>query len=426
MRRFNITPRSGSKVIARNTSRQYAISTWLLTYLFRLPKFEMKIQEAIILSHSNQGTRFKGFSTYPNDTRPIETGDHLMTLMKEKQKAFHNMLMWCTCTLFIDPTNKPIAEKKNNGLDHTETEQEYIERFSEKTPRNWALAITDDINCFAIQEGAVEEKHLLLFKKGIQKYLPDWELRGGTQFGLYFLVRKEYAEKYSVDHSLSLKLEKLKLDSRCLTLVGPTEKISNIHVPHGQPETSYKNIMRAILEDMIDQLNPKKSERILLEMVHTVSDKEHLKDGKKRRTSVSGATEIIIHCGDKVISHTVLGDFNLELNERQKLDQMVFLEIKEKFIFEWAFKTITKNAKYIAGLFIGGGMTLSADFAAVDEAGVIATAVGKKCASFFAERVSVDTATRLASAFATTYIKIIDCDSLPLHEGIIHFSPTLY
>lgn len=422
MRRFTITPRTGSKVTTGNTSHP---STWLLTCLLRLSKFEVKTLESTTLSHRNQGTRFKEFPTYENDARPIETGDHLITLMHEKQKAFHNMLMWCTCTVFIDPTNKPVAEKKNNGLDHTETEQEYTERFSEKTPRNWALAITDDINCFAIQEGVVAPKHLPLFKKGIQKHLPDWELRGGTEFGLYFLVRKEYAKQYAIDHNLPLKLEGLKLNSRCLTLVGPTEKVSNIHVPHGKPETSYKKIMHVILEDMIDQLNPKKSERILFEIAHTVSDKEHLKDGKKRRTSVSGATEIIMRCGDKMISHTVLGDFNLELNERQKLDQAVFSEIKEKVVFEWAFKTITKNAKYIAGLFIGGSMTLSADFAAVDEAGVIATALGRKNIAFFAEKVNVNIIP-LASAFAETYLKIIDCDSLPLQEGIINFSPTLY
>lgn len=369
---------------------QSFFKTWFITYLFRTPQFQMDIQEPIILSHHNQATRFKGFPTYPNDTRPIETGDHLITLYQDK--AFHNMMMMAIYILFIDPSNTPVAEKQNNGKKTTEEEEEYIVRATEETPKNWAKVITDDTNCFAIAEGVVKEKHLSLFKKGIEKHLPDWTLVGGTKFGLYFLVRKKYAEKYVIDNKLSETLKKLKLDSRCLTLTGPTEKVSNIHVPHADPEKSYKKIISVILNDMIDQLNLKSdcilSDRIVLKVTHIVSDKEHLKDGSKRLASVSGITEFTLHYNNKIISHQVLGDFNLELNERQKLDREAFSEIKEKFAFQWGFKTTSKNTKYIAGLFVGGGITLSTDFTAIDEASIIATTLGRTGHGFFAEKIA--------------------------------------
>lgn len=388
-----------SNLIFKNTPRyQPSFNTWILTCLFRTPLFQMDIQEPITLSHDNQGTRFTGFPTYPNDTRPIETGDHLITLYQDK--AIHNMMMMAIYILFIDPTNTPVAEKQNNGKKVTEKEKEYIERATEKTPRNWAKVLTDDINCFAIEEGVVEKEHLPLFKKGVEKHLPDWTLIGGTEFGLYFLARKKYAEQYVVDHQLSAELKKLKLDSRCLTLAGPTEKVSNIHVPHANPKKSYKNIVSIILKDMIDQLNPT-SDRVLLEITHIVSNKEHLKDGGTRRVSVSGITELTLRCGDKVVSHKILGDFNLELNERQKVDQAAFSELKEKFAFECAFKKISKNAKYIAGIFIGGGMTLSTDFAAIDEAGAIATTTLGRTTSFW-EKANLSNIHSLRPAFLST------------------------
>ena len=402
-----------SNLMTQNTARyQSSINNWLVTCLFRSPKFEMSVQDPITLSHGNQGTRFKGFPTYPNDMRPIETGDHLFSYYKHF--AFHNMMMRALYVLFIDPTNTPVAEKQKNGRNDTETTEQYIKRASEETPKNWAKVITDDTNCFAIEEGVVEAEHLPLFKKGIEKYLPGWELRGGTTFGLWFLVRKEYAEKYVIDNNLSSALKKLKLDSRCLTLVGPTEKVSNIHVPHSDPEINYKNIVRIILEDMVNQVNPKNSERITLDIAHIVSDQEHLKDGGTRRVSVSGITEFTLHCGDKIISHKILGDFNLALSKRQKLDQAAFSEIKEKFTVEWAFKTIAKNAKYIAGLFIGG-MTLTTDFAAMDETIAVGITALRSTIPIW-EKAIMNNAAFFSNSLVATHARMIDREYLEIHE----------
>lgn len=385
-----------SNLLFKNPPRyHYSFKTWILTCLFRTPLFQINIQEPITLSYDNQGTRFAEFPTYSNDIRPIETGDHLITFYQDK--AIHNMMMMAIYILFIDPTNTPVAEKQNNGKNTAEKEQEYIERATEKTPKNWAKVITDDINCFAIEEGVVEKEHLPFFKKGIEKHLPDWKLIGGTEFGLYFLVRKKYAEQYVVDQKLSKKLKKFKLDMRCLTLTGPTEKVSNIHVPHTNPKTNYKNMVSIILNDMIDQLNPT-SDLVLLEITHIVSDKEHLKDGGTRRVSVSGITELTLRCGNTVISHKILGDFNLELRERQQLDQEAFSALSEKFTYEWAFKTISKNAKYIAGIFIGGTMTASTDFAAIDEAGAMATTILGSTTTFW-EKANLSNIHSLRSAF---------------------------
>ena len=376
-----------SNVIFQCTPRyQSSFNTWLATWLCCLPQFKIDVQESVTLSHLNQGTRFKQFPrAQKNDVRLVETGDHLF--FHHKKLAIHNMMMCALYILFVDPTNKPIAEKVNNGRNETEAEKRYITRFSEETPANWARAITNDINCFAIQEGVVKEEHLSLFEQGIKNHLPGWELRGGTQFGLYFLVRKEYAKHYVINEKLSSELKKLNLDSRCFTLRGPKESVSNIHVPHSDPETNYKKIAHAILDDMINQLNPTRSAAVTLEITHIVSKDGHMKDGGTRRVSVDGITELTLSQGSNVISHKILGDFNLELDQRQKLDQTVFSEVQEKFAYSWVCNTVCKKLKYIAGLIIGGGVTLSTDFAAVDEAGAAATVLGRG-AAFFTENAA--------------------------------------
>lgn len=394
MRRFTSLRRGNVSTSTGHTRiNQPNIVSWLLACTLGLPRIQIK--KPITLSHQNQATRFKEFTNAQNATRPVETGDHLIS--HYQQFIFHNMMMYCLYVLHIDNTNTPVTEKQNNGLRQAETEEDYITRFSEKTIRNWALAITNDINCFAIQEGVVKQNHIPIFKKAVQKNLAcsGWKLRGGTDFGLWFLVRKEYEKEYNLDTTLSAKLKAIKLDSRCLTLSGPTEKVSNIHVPHAEPEESYKKIVRAIFEDMLDQLDLQKSKRILLTVQHIDSENEHIKDGATRCVSVSGITEFTMHYGNKKVSHKVLGDFNLGLSDRQQLDQAVFSEIKEKFdqaifakmraTFDWTFKTIIKNTKYIAGLVIGGGLTISTDFAAADEAGIVAT-FGRT--AFFSEKMT--------------------------------------
>ncbi|GEM_PF-5188467 len=394
----------------------------------------INVLPAITLCEKNQGTRFNQFKTPRNRKHPIETGDHLIAWYCHFM--FHNMMMHCSYALTADPKAKTDI-KQNNGLGKTETEQEYVTRFSDKTLKNWALAITPDIDCFTIQEGPVKQEHKDLFKKAIGDHLPGWTLRGGTEFGLWILVREKY-KYYVIDDKLSSKLKRLRLDSRCLTLAGPTEKVSNIHVPHIKAEKYYKPIVRLIIEDMIEQIDLQQSNEMLLEMQHIVSDNEHIKNSGTLLVSVSGITEFTLRYGDKTISHKILGDFNLKLSKRQQLDKEVFSAIEEElhkrgfsqkkcrinWVFNttvknaksginWVFNTTVKNAKKcIAGLCIGiggGGMTLLTDFAAVDEAGAVATVFGRnRAVGFFSDKSAALLESQAADYFKT-FVKIKNC-----------------
>lgn len=153
--------------------------------------------------------------------------------------------------------------------DYVETDEEYIVRYTKILDAlNQELRSSDSIDfdteIIALQEAPIKN-HLLFVEKYINTHFPDeWRINhsnvtyDSTSWGVLTLIKHNPSKtsKPYLDSTLTQGIPIKSIDIRCRTFAMLTDsnkliKLTNLHLPHGNPEEAFTAFMTNVVRDII-------------------------------------------------------------------------------------------------------------------------------------------------------------------------------